>query len=333
MFLGGGSMCVADLVCYFALVAPMEAFPSGHRYAICSVSRWFDYMQHAVIDGLAPPAEIFGKLRKVAIDCNMPDPPPTLASLPVLVAAPGSTSAAAVGATPTGGGAAAAVDVSDGTAAPKQQGGKSEARAKKDAEKAAKKEAKASAAPADAAGGKKEAGAGGGEADGQSDISKLDIRVGLIISAERHPEAEKLYVEKVDVGDESGPRTVVSGLVDFMPASELTNRRAVLLCNLKPAKMRGIESQAMVLAASNADHTTVELLKPPDACAIGERVVFKGCPGEPFTPQQVNKKKVWEAVAPLLSTNDACVAMYKDLSFDTAHGPCTVASIKGGGIK
>ena len=44
----------------------------------------------------------------------------------------------------------------------------------------------------------------------------------------------------------------------------LQNRRAVLLCNLKPAKMKGIESQAMVLAASDADHTKVELLMPPE---------------------------------------------------------------------
>ena len=147
-----------------------------------------------------------------------------------------------------------------------------------------------------------------------------------------HPEPEKLYVEKVDVGD-GAPRTVVSGLVDFMPASELTNRRAVLLCNLKPAKMRGIESQAMVLAASNDDHSKVELLTPPAECAIGERITFKGCDGEPVLPFMPPKKKIWEAVQPDFHTNDKCVALYKDLTFDTKHGPCTVATIKNGGIK
>ena len=81
-------------------------------------------------------------------------------------------------------------------------------------------------------------------------------------------EAEKLYVEQVDLG-EGKLRTVVSGLVDFMPPEALTNRRAVLICNLKPAKMRGVESEAMVLAASDVEHTKVELLDPPAAARSG----------------------------------------------------------------
>ena len=97
--------------------------------------------------------------------------------------------------------------------------------------------------------------------------------------------------------------------------------------------MRGIESQAMVLAASNADHTIVELLTPPEACKVGERVTFEGCPGEPLPPNQVAKKKVWEAVQPHLGTDDKCVALYKTLPFTTQHGACTVATIKNGGIK
>jgi methionyl-tRNA synthetase len=125
--------------------------------------------------------------------------------------------------------------------------------------------------------------------------------------------------------------------------------------------MRGIESQAMVLAASNADHTIVELLTPPTVrraaskqhaaparsrvhgaacgcggwqeCKVGERIMFSGHPGEPLPPNQIAKKKVWEAVAPHLGTNDECVAQYKGLAFDTTHGPCTVATIKSGGIK
>ena len=139
-------------------------------------------------------------------------------------------------------------------------------------------------------------------------------------------------MEKVDLGEEQ-PRTVVSGLKDYMPLDALVNRRAVLLCNLKPAKMRGIESQAMVLAASDAGHTIVELLTPPPECAIGERIVFDGHPGEPLAPNVIAKKKVWEAVQPCLSTDVNRVAMYKDVAFGTAHGPCTVASITSGTIK
>ncbi|KFV40370.1 Tyrosine--tRNA ligase, cytoplasmic, partial [Gavia stellata] len=79
--------------------------------------------------------------------------------------------------------------------------------------------------------------------------SRLDIRVGKVISVQKHPDADSLYVEKIDVG-EPEPRTVVSGLVQFVPKEQLQDRLVVLLCNLKPQKMRGVESQGMVLCAS-----------------------------------------------------------------------------------
>ena len=85
----------------------------------------------------------------------------------------------------------------------------------------------------------------------------------------------------------------MSGLVEYMPAEALINRRALLLCNLKPAKMRNVESSAMVMAASNDEHTKVELLTPPEGCAIGERVSFAGFEGEPLAP---SSKSGWEAV-------------------------------------
>ncbi|KAJ8978057.1 hypothetical protein NQ317_015864 [Molorchus minor] len=79
--------------------------------------------------------------------------------------------------------------------------------------------------------------------------SRLDMRIGRILEVSRHPDAESLYVEKIDLG-EGNLRTVVSGLVNFVPIEELQNRMVVVLCNLKPAKMRGVESQGMVLCAS-----------------------------------------------------------------------------------
>lgn len=69
------------------------------------------------------------------------------------------------------------------------------------------------------------------------------------LSPWQHPDADSLYVEKIDVG-EAEPRTVVSGLVQFVPKEQLQDRLVVLLCNLKPQKMRGVESQGMVLCAS-----------------------------------------------------------------------------------
>ena len=193
------------------------------------------------------------------------------------------------------------------------------------------------AAPDAAAPAKVKGDAAAAAAAAQPDVSKLDLRVGKILSAERHPDAEKLYVETVDLGEESGPRTVVSGLVDFMSAEDLVGRRCVLVCNLKPAKMRGIESAAMVLGASDAERTKVELLVPPEECALGERVCFDGHDGEPLAPKTKKEwgevAKAWEASQPDFSTTDDRVAQYKSAPFATAHGPCTVATIANGKIK
>lgn len=108
------------------------------------------------------------------------------------------------------------------------------------------------------------------------DVSRLDLRIGRILSAKRHPDADSLYVEEIDCGEEK-PRTVVSGLVRFVPLEEMQNRLVVVLCNLKPAKMRGITSEAMVMCASTPDK--VEILDPPEGCLPGDRVSFDKYPG------------------------------------------------------
>ncbi|KAF8394062.1 hypothetical protein HHK36_020264 [Tetracentron sinense] len=162
-------------------------------------------------------------------------------------------------------------------------------------------------------------------------ITRLDIRVGLITKVQKHPDADSLYVEEIDVG-EGSVRTVVSGLVKYIPIEEMQNRKVCVLCNLKPATMRGIKSQAMVLAASNSDHTKVELVDPPHSAPVGERVTFPGFEGEPddiLNP----KKKVWETLQVDLCTDTELVARYKDVPFTTSAGVCKVSSIPGGSIR
>lgn len=144
------------------------------------------------------------------------------------------------------------------------------------------------------------------------DVSRLDLRIGKIIQVDRHPDADALYVEKIDCGDPTGPRTVISGLVKHVPIEEMKDRLVVVLCNLKPAKMRGILSEAMVMCASTPDK--VELLGTPSNVKPGDRVVFDNYPGEP--DEQLNpKKKIWEQVAPDIKTNKDGVAMYKECQF------------------
>lgn len=139
------------------------------------------------------------------------------------------------------------------------------------------------------------------------DVGRLDMRVGKIVEVSKHPDADSLYLEKIDCG-EAKPRTVISGLVKFIPIEEMQNRMVVILCNLKPAKMRGILSEAMVMCASSPGK--VEILSPPTNAVCGDLVHCEGYTRNPDA-QMNPKKKIFETVAPDLMTNDTLVACYK----------------------
>jgi len=149
--------------------------------------------------------------------------------------------------------------------------------------------------------------------------SRLDIRVGKIVEVSKHPEADSLYVEKIDLGEEK-PRTIISGLVNFIPIEEMQDRMVVVLCNLKPAKMRGIESQGMLLCASVDDPRQVEALIPPEDAVPGDRVYIEnfesGKPDEVLNP----KKKVWEKLQADLKTNSECLAQWQGNNLLTKSG-------------
>lgn len=78
--------------------------------------------------------------------------------------------------------------------------------------------------------------AGASSEDVAIDVRKLDFRIGKIIDINKHPDADSLYVEKIDCGEEN-PRTVVSGLVNHIPIEEMRGRIVMVLCNLKPVKV------------------------------------------------------------------------------------------------
>lgn len=98
----------------------------------------------------------------------------------------------------------------------------------------------------------------------------LDLRVAQIMEVADHPDAQSLYVLKVDAG-ESAWRTVCSGLKNSYSAAELQGRSIVLFANLKPAPLRGIMSQGMLLAG-DGPHQQAVLVNPPPAVANGTRV-------------------------------------------------------------
>lgn len=80
------------------------------------------------------------------------------------------------------------------------------------------------------------------------DFAKLDLKVAEVIEAKKHPNADKLLVIQLKVGEEN--RQVVSGIAKHYKPEELVGKKVVLVANLKPVKLRGIESQGMILAAS-----------------------------------------------------------------------------------
>lgn len=101
-------------------------------------------------------------------------------------------------------------------------------------------------------------------------LSKFDLRVAEIISVEKHPQADKLFIEKISLGDEQ--RTIVSGLVGHYSAEELVGKKIVVVYNLKPAELRGVLSQGMLLAAGQGKK--VGLVLCPDA-KPGTKLMFK----------------------------------------------------------
>lgn len=90
------------------------------------------------------------------------------------------------------------------------------------------------------------------------DFDKVEMVVGKIIEADKHPKADKLLVFKVDIGSEV--RQIVSGIAKFYNPSDLVGKKVVVVKNLKPVVLRGVESQGMLLCASDEEDKKLELL-------------------------------------------------------------------------
>ena len=192
----------------------------------------------------------------------------------------------------------------------------------------------------------------------------IDLRVGHILKAEQHPNADSLYVSTIACGDAPGTdntsefegkvvRTVCSGLNGLVPLEEMQGRKIVAVCNLKPVTMRGIKSAAMVLAASprlapgeeDKHAGPVELVNPPEGAEAGERVNFEGWEGEPEL--QLNpKKKVWDdcqvgfttTADKVVGFDPSAVEKLKDSGkgvalLKTNGGVCTVKSLAGATVR
>lgn len=195
------------------------------------------------------------------------------------------------------------------------------------------------AAPAAAAGakpakGEKKAGKGGAQPaaaeDTRTSMAKVALRVGKVLDVSAHPDSDKLYVEQIDLGEEK-PRTIISGLRDYISVEEFTGRFVVVAANLEPRKMRGILSEGMVLCAATEGKGEVKLLDAPPAVKPGERITFPGHDGDAEPVLKKKLAKCWDDVAPELRVVDG-VATYGGLPFNTSAGPVTCKDIPNGPI-
>jgi methionyl-tRNA synthetase len=124
--------------------------------------------------------------------------------------------------------------------------------------------------------------------------STLDLRVARIAGIERHPGADRLYIETLEMAGAGGSpeeRVIVSGLVPFYREEELLGKHVIVVCNLKTAKLRGVESRGMLLAASDrggaGGQERCEVLDAGDV-PTGTRVVLEGFPQDSPPPGEID---------------------------------------------
>ncbi len=100
-----------------------------------------------------------------------------------------------------------------------------------------------------------------------SDFQKLDLRIGVILKAEKHPDADKLLRFDIDLGEEK-PRQILSGIAAYFKPEELTGKKVVVVANLPPRKIRGLESQGMILTAESDGKISLLTADSPAGSAI-----------------------------------------------------------------
>jgi len=104
------------------------------------------------------------------------------------------------------------------------------------------------------------------------DFKKVELKVGTIKKAEDIEGADKLLKLEVDLGKETGKRTICAGIKKYYKKEDLIGKQIVVVVNLEPRKMRGLESQGMLLASVSDDESQVILLSPDKKAESGWKV-------------------------------------------------------------
>ncbi|KFB38234.1 AGAP003003-PA-like protein [Anopheles sinensis] len=170
-----------------------------------------------------------------------------------------------------------------------------------------------------------------GAAAGENTPDKLELKVGQILDAIKHPDADSLCVLTVDIG--GGERkSIVSNLVAHYSLEQLRERLVVVLTNMKASKIRGVESEGLVLYAAGAEKC--EALAVPAGSKVGERIIVEGFDNTSNPVPALNpKKKVWDKIQAELRTGAEGEALWKDFSLMTLNGDLVTSSLPGCNIK
>ncbi|XP_049537582.1 tyrosine--tRNA ligase, cytoplasmic [Anopheles darlingi] len=185
-----------------------------------------------------------------------------------------------------------------------------------------KQAAKAATAPAPS---------GGAAATGENTPDKLELKVGQILDAIKHPDADSLCVLTVDVG--GGERkSIVSNLLANYTLEQLREKLVVVLTNMKASKIRGVESEGLVLYAAGTEKS--EALAVPEGSKVGERIIVEGFDNTSNPVPQLNpKKKVWDKIQAELHTGSEGEALWKEFALMTLNGDRIMSTLPGCNIK
>lgn len=140
----------------------------------------------------------------------------------------------------------------------------------------------------------------------------LHLRVGYITDVQFHPDADKLYVSQVSLGGDESIQ-VCSGLVGLVDQPQLLNSKVVVVCNLKPSKMRGVQSQGMLLCAEKKlgdEEYKVSPISEPENALAGDELMFYGM--APVSEKKRIKSKVWDSIVEGLGTDDKGRVIWKN---------------------
>ncbi|MGM9987421.1 MAG: methionine--tRNA ligase subunit beta [Bacillaceae bacterium] len=102
------------------------------------------------------------------------------------------------------------------------------------------------------------------------DLDKIELKLGKILECEKHPNADRLLVFQIDLGEER--RQIISSIAEFYTCEELIGKSVVVVTNLKPAKFRGLESNGMLLCASTPNEEQLDLLTITRDLPAGSKV-------------------------------------------------------------